>query len=72
MAVDQDALDAARYRKLRAMNWHDSPLCVVANPRQAVKLGYDCPSMDRLDDAIDAARLECAGVQPDHRPASRS
>lgn len=46
-------LDAARYRWLRAQNWNDGELAVVANPKQAVKLGHDCPSMDRLDSAID-------------------
>lgn len=70
--MDQDALDAARYRWLRTQHWHGSALCVVANPKQAVKLGHDCPSMERLDDLIDAGRLECAGAQPDHRPARRT
>lgn len=45
--------EAERYRKLRAMSWHDSPICVVRNPRNSVKLGYDCPSGDRLDELID-------------------
>lgn len=48
--------DAARYRALRAMNWHDSPMCVVMDPKRAVKLGHDCPSLERLDAAIDSAR----------------
>lgn len=51
----EDARDAARWRKLRAMNWNDSPLCVVVNPRGALRLGTDCPSGDRLDAAIDSA-----------------
>lgn len=46
--------DARRYRWLRERNWFDSDLCVVAMPRVAVKLGHDCPSLDRLDTAIDA------------------
>jgi hypothetical protein len=45
--------DAKRYRALRQMTWHASPLCVVANPRQAVKLGYYCPSGNPLDETID-------------------
>lgn len=47
-------LDAARYRWLRQQNWNDGVLGVVVNPKTAVKLGHDCPSLDRLDDAIDA------------------
>lgn len=47
--------DAARYRWLRRQNWNEAELCVVAQPAQAVKLGHDCPSLDRLDVAIDAA-----------------
>lgn len=45
--------DAARYRWLRSRNWSDSRLCVVVNPREAVKPGHDCPSFERLDEAID-------------------
>lgn len=48
-------LDAARYRWLRTQAWHSGPLCVVATPRVAVKLGSDCPSMERLDKIIDDA-----------------
>lgn len=47
--------DAERYKWLRERNWSDSPLCVVTKPYEAVKLGYDCPSHNRLDAAIDAA-----------------
>lgn len=53
--LEEARKDAQRYRALRAMNWNDSPLCVVVNPKQAVKLGHDCPSGDRLDEALDAA-----------------
>ena len=54
----QDAEDAARYRWLRTQHWSESYLCVVANPKQAVKLGHDCPIHRRLDTAIDAARKQ--------------
>jgi hypothetical protein len=50
--------DAERYRKLRLLNWPDSALCVVSNPRETLRLGAYCPSQERLDgeiDAIDAA-----------------
>lgn len=45
--------DAARYRWLRAQHWDSGPLAVVRNPKDAVKLGYEAPSGDRLDAAID-------------------
>lgn len=47
--------DAERYRWLRERSWSSDELCVVASPKQAVKLGHDCPSRNRLDEAIDAA-----------------
>jgi len=50
------AADAARYRWLRAQHWHDGPMCVVVAPKQSVKLGADCPSEERLDALIYAAR----------------
>lgn len=49
--------DAERYRWLRAQNWSDGLLAVVADPKDAVKLGHDCPSLARLDEQIDAAML---------------
>lgn len=48
--------DAERYRKLRVMHWNESPLCVVADPKRAVRPGYDCPSGERLDALLDAAK----------------
>lgn len=45
--------DAMRYRFLRKCHWNESPLCVVVNPKAMVKLGADCPSKSRLDDAVD-------------------
>ena len=47
--------DAARYRWLRECHWSESPLCAVVNPKKMVKLGADCPTTTRLDDAIDEA-----------------
>ncbi|MEW6316263.1 MAG: hypothetical protein AB1670_07710 [Pseudomonadota bacterium] len=63
LLAERDALvkDAERYRWLRMADWWDSPLCAVRNPAKQVKLGSDCPSRDRLDDAIDAA---LQGAQP--------
>lgn len=52
-----NAKDAERYRWLRAQNWNDGLLAVVADPKDAVKLGHDCPSLARLDEQIDAAML---------------
>lgn len=52
--------DAERYRWLRAQHWGTSPLAVVVDPKDSVKLGRDCPSKDRLDKAIDAAMLIAA------------
>lgn len=52
--VERLRADAERYRRLRAQTWFASPLAVVRDPRSAVKLGHDCPSLDRLDAAIDA------------------
>jgi hypothetical protein len=49
--------DAERYRWLREQSW-TSKVCAVAEPSQSVKLGYDCPSCYRLDEAIDAAMQE--------------
>ena len=56
-ALDEVRKEAARYRWLRAQNWNDGLLAVVADPKDAIKLGYDCPSLDRLDEQIDAAML---------------
>lgn len=46
-------IKAARYDWLRQQHWSSSQLCVVAQPKEAVKLGYDCPSDERLDEMID-------------------
>lgn len=51
--------DAARYRWLREQSWFDGPLCVLRDPKKVLTtgagLGADCPSLGRLDEAIDAA-----------------
>jgi len=46
---------ATLYRWLRTQNWYSSNLFVVAGGKSRVQLGTDCPSLDRLDDAIRAA-----------------
>lgn len=46
--------DAERYRALREMNWCDGPLAVVADPYSRIKLGSNCPSHERLDQAVDS------------------
>ena len=56
-AMSPEALDAARYRFLREQQWDVASLFVVAGSKALVRLGTDCPSLDRLDAAIDAAIL---------------
>lgn len=57
LKTENDALrkDADRYRWLRGQYWNESEIAVVCHPKKAVKLGFDCPSEERLDCAIDAA-----------------
>ena len=54
---DLDAMrkDAERYRWLRSQHWNESGMVVACHPKKSVKLGFDCPSGERLDHAIDAA-----------------
>lgn len=59
--VRRMAKDAERYRWLRIADWWNSQLCVIRDPKQQAKPGTDCPSRDRLDEAIDAA---LQGEQP--------
>lgn len=54
--------DAARYRVLRAMHWNSSPLAVVRDPKRQVRLGADCPSLERLDAELDAFIAEMSEV----------
>lgn len=51
----QDARDAARYRWLREQQWDSASLFVIDGGKERVRLGTDCPSLFRLDAAIDAA-----------------
>ena len=61
--IDADAQrDAERYRWLRKQHWNEGVLCVVAQPKKSVKLGCDCPSLDRLDCFIDAASAAQGGA----------
>ena len=53
--------DAERYRWLRKQHWDEADLCVVVRPKEAVKLGHDCPSLERLDEVIDASMLSEEG-----------
>ena len=52
MSVEQDKLDAKRYRWLRERDWTEKGIAVVADSRY-IKLGSDCPSHERLDKMID-------------------
>jgi len=47
--------DAERYRWLRSQHWNESDMAVACHPKKSVKLGFDCPSGERLDHVIDAA-----------------
>ena len=47
--------DAARYRWLRKQHWSYNSMCVVERPQKNVRLGANCPSLELLDAAIDAA-----------------
>ena len=49
---------AERYQWLRSQHWDKAPFAVVANPKLAVKLGHNFPSLERLDAAIDAERIK--------------
>lgn len=51
-----NATNAARYECVREQTWDASAFCVVMNPKDAVKLGRDCPSHERLDALVDEAR----------------
>ncbi|MFL9899030.1 hypothetical protein PQR71_12850 [Paraburkholderia fungorum] len=61
VALTDDARDAARYRWLRRQHWNEAEMFVVAGSKSQVRVGTDCPSLVRLDDAIDAA---LAAAQP--------
>jgi len=46
--------DAERYRLLRKQQWNTSKFAVACDPKNSIKLGYDSPSLERLDDLIDS------------------
>ncbi|WP_186122330.1 hypothetical protein [Burkholderia gladioli] len=50
--------NAERYLTLRAQQWESSNLFIVAGGKSAIRLGVDCPSLERLDAAVDALRGE--------------
>ncbi|MFK3815108.1 hypothetical protein ACI2KG_00610 [Pseudomonas sp. NPDC089407] len=62
LKAENEALrrDARRYRFLRNQHWPVAELAVVCNPKVSVKLGYDCPSGDRLDQQVDGAMIRGA------------
>lgn len=47
--------DAARYRWLRSQHWENNTISAVRYPKDAMKLGHDAPSGERLDALIDEA-----------------
>lgn len=51
--MEDDRIDAERYRFIRKQHWNENTVCCVMKPKEAVKLGYDCPSGERLDEIID-------------------
>lgn len=57
LTAERDALkaDAARYQWLRSQHWSDNTIAAVRHPNDAIKLGHDSPSKERLDELIDAA-----------------
>lgn len=55
VVADDVLKDALRYRFLRDRSWWDTTVCVVADPKNSVKLGAFCPSHELLDAAIDTA-----------------
>jgi hypothetical protein len=51
--IENNGVEHAKmYAWLRKQHWTESPLCVVHEPREALKPGYFCPSGDWLDDFI--------------------
>jgi hypothetical protein len=59
LQAEVDALrkDADRYQYLRKQHWTTANLCVVVNPASAVKLGYECLSLEILDTKVDTELL---------------
>lgn len=61
LQLEEAQRDAARYQWLREQHWHKAHLFVVAGGKSSVRLGVDCPSLARLDEAIDSAILAQQG-----------
>lgn len=53
--VERLRKNADRYEWLRAQHWSDADVAVVCQPKKSIRLGFDCPSLQRLDDLIDSA-----------------
>ncbi|CAE6899696.1 hypothetical protein [Paraburkholderia domus] len=68
-ALTDEARDAARYRWLRRQHWNEADMFVVAGSKSQVRLGTDCPSLVRLDDAIDAALTAAQPASGDQKQA---
>lgn len=47
---------AENYAWLRKQNWFEGKLCVVLNPKQQLKPGTNCPSVEWLDKLIKEER----------------
>lgn len=56
LKAENEALlkDAERYRWFRAQHWDNSVICAVVDPKLTTKLGSYCPSLELLDQAVDA------------------
>ena len=56
-ALEVAMVHAENYQWLREQQWDTSSLFVVCGPKENVRIGTYCPSLERLDDAIAKARL---------------
>jgi len=61
LQYERDMLDAKRWRWFREQHWSNGIIAAVSRPKEAVKLGYGCPSEDRLDAIADAAIAQAEG-----------
>lgn len=58
--------DAARYRWLREQHWNDNVMAVITIPKESLLLGSECPSLERLDVAIDGLMVKIVEVGVDN------